>query len=432
MKNETRMAGAERERGNTVRDGAMVGGVRVVRMKTGTSAPVPQAPVVVSAAGGSGGLGLSELVDRASAQLMILRRTLEEATALGNAARRESDGIATQIVHAQRSREQIEERIRQAGTALSVMDRAGETVKTLEDVVARIRGVREAMQSEMERRLESQRQAFDARIEQMTHELAERLERQEEEWVGRFGRLEALMDGRFGEVERAIPVRIAEVRDRAMEQISLAAESARAKGDGMVAELDRRSAQAEARANIVLDAAQERVMDLERAAERTGESVREQIEDLKRCATGLMGVNGNAIGEADAWRGHAPVGSMGALVLRAETVMQSASRATERLESATRDAETITAKAVGESTGIATRLEAALTKSDGRSLLLEKCMEDATSQAESMMVVARDLGALIERAHAVAGAPAIETARSVKARKGAGREGDRGPASAAA
>ena len=450
MKNDARQLETRDDRGQTVRDGSVVGGVRVVRMKPRSAA----GPVVVDSRAGTGpvsaGLGLSDLVDRASAQLMILRRTLDEATALGNAARRESDVISERVANAQRAREQIEERIRQAGTALSVMDRAGETVRALEDVVARVRGVREAMLSEMDRRLESQKKAFDARVAEMVLEQGERLERQEEAWAERFARLESLMEARFGDVETAIPERIELIRDAAVIEIERAGEGVRAVGergvkaiqeaesrsrsecDRIVAGLDRQSAQAQARASVAIDEAQGRVMELERSAERAGHAIKGQVDDLRKCAAEVLGVAMSADPGAEAWRERASTGSVAEMVLRAEAAMQSAGRATDRLHEAVQAAEGTIDRALTTIGAASEGLERVLAKSEGRSLLLEKCMEDATRQAESMIVVARDLGELIERSE---GAPGASGSRSPKGRRGA-QERERGtepgPRSAAA
>jgi hypothetical protein len=365
--------------------------------------------------------GLSDLVDRAGAQLMILRRTLDEATALGNAARRESDALATRLCESQRSREQIEERIRQAGSALAVLDRAGETVRALEDVVGRLRGVREAMADEMERRLEVQRRAFDQQLEQIARVHEQRIERQERVWTDRLARLESLMNERFAEAQQEMPARIELLRDAAVVEIEQACQRlheaggnaeracdqaerrAREHAERLGAALDRQNAQTDARISLAIDSAQERLTELERLAQRSGQALKERVEELGRHATEALGIDPRSLGHQNGWRDNAAPGSLAEVVLHAEGVLHSMGRAVGQLGSAVAGAQTTIERITGSADEVAQRMERGLARSDSRALLLEKCMQDATRQAEELMQAAKGLRELIEQGRKAGG-----------------------------
>ncbi len=161
------------------------------------------------------------------------------------------------------------------------------------------------------------------------------------------------MNGRLGEAERTIPERMKSLESAAVIEIErakqdlltrageverasdAAARAARAEHDRLNAALERQAAQAQARVSLLVDHAQEQLTEAERRAEALAAARRDRAREID------------------------------ALSLRAEQ------RSID--------------------------LEQMLEKSDGRALLLERCMTDATRQAESMMIVARDLSQLIER-----------------------------------
>lgn len=314
--------------------------VRVVALKN-PGASGPSHPAALNPAAPQ--LGLADLVDRASVQLMILRRTLDEATALGNAARLERDALGTQLVQSQQAKAELDASVERSGAAISVLDRASESVRSLEEVLGRIRGLREAVARQLDEHARQQREAMETR-----------LARAEQEWAARLARLESLVGERIRDAERDLPARVGQVESAAVVEIErarqelrthaaeadrAAEESARrlkAEHDRLGAALDRQCAQAQARVSLLVDQAQEKLSDAERRGEALARSAGEQVRRLD-------GANERA----------------------------------------------------GDAAAV---LEDALTRSDGRALLLERCMTDATRQAESMLVVARDLTKLIDQA----------------------------------
>lgn len=305
----------------------------------GTSTHAPSFP---SSAGTSREAGLADLVDRASAQLMIIRRTLDEASTLGNAARRESETLSSRIGQARQASESLQDNLKQTASALRVLDRAADSVRALEDVLGRIRALREALADQVEQAAAAQNEAIEARFA-----------RTEREWTARITRLESLMNERLGEAERTIPARMSLIESAAIVEIERAkqdlltrageveranddaARKARAEHDRLNAALERQAAQAQARVSLLVDRAQEQLGDAERRAETLAAAGKDRAREID------------------------------ALTVRAEQC--------------------------------SVDLEHMLEKSDGRALLLERCMTDATRQAESMMIVARDLSQLLER-----------------------------------
>ena len=357
---------------------------------------------------------LAELVDRASAQMMILRRTLDEAQVLGNAARRASDDLASNLAHVQQAQSEIDARMGRAAAGLRVLDSARETLHALDEVVSRIRTVKDGLGQEFDNRLREQASRFERHIEELGREWAARLERQHEAWTQRLSRLERLVNERFEEAERELPSRVELLKSSSIVEIEQACEevraaagaaeksadgalrAARAESDRIAAGLERLASQAQARASLALDSAQERVQELEQRSAQIEAGTRQRLNEMAHEAATTLGVEVRSLSSEQGWRDRPRPGSLAELVLQAEGTLhelrKSGDQARQALATAREQWGTLDASA----RQAAAEVREALGRSEGRVLLLQSCIEQATRQAEDMMLAARSLGALVD------------------------------------
>lgn len=409
----------------TSADPGLISGVRVVRLKPTPSQPAERIDVSPTVAPGPSGRDqdarphgpLADLVDQAAAQLFVLRRTLDEAVSLTSAIHRESSTLTASVALGQTTKHELAERLAQAGAALGTLDRAADGIAALEDVLGRIGSLRDALAADFDRRLERHKQEFESRLARMDHDFkaacAKHAERAESIVAELSARLEARVDRAEDALSRRIDAaeaqstleieqaaeRLRDHADRAQRCAAEAEAASAAAWNKAAAEIDRRAAQAQARTTLLLDSAQEQLTDLERRAARLHESGEQALRQLGTRASTLLGADPAAVqaGSAD-WRRNPAPGTLADLVSHAESVLTTLQQASGKARDVAAAAETSAEQLAARLHDLQSRLDEALARTDGRSALLERCMDDATRHAEDMALVAKNLSALLDRA----------------------------------
>ncbi|MBX3385367.1 MAG: hypothetical protein KF768_02220 [Phycisphaeraceae bacterium] len=331
-------------------------GVRVVRLKPTPAQPAERIEIPESAGAIPERSELANLVEEAGARLLVLRRTLDEAVSVTAAAKREVGGLAG---------------------ALGTLDRASEAIGVLEDVLGRIGSLRDALAADFDRRLDRHKRKF----EEVISELNARTE-------ARVARVEEALSRRVDAVEAQGILEIEQAAERLREKsTTAAARAAEAEANSAAAwqragaEIDRRSAQAQARTAVLLDSAREELAEMERRAQRIAEAGAHGLRELGERAASLVGAE-----EGIDWRKSARPGSLAEVVRHAEEVLTTLQSVSGRAREASLAAEEAEA-----------RLTEVVDRSEGRSALLERCMADATKHAEDMALSARRLSELLAR-----------------------------------
>ena len=201
-------------------------------------------------------LPLSDMVDRASAQLLILRRTLDEAGTVSRQVRQTTTDLTQRLDHGQRLKTEIDQRLQAAGAASGVLEKASITLRGLEQLVSQIRVASGALEQKISAKLAEQAATFDRKL--------------------------AELSDRFN-------ARIAQITAESELVASQAEHKLKTDTDRLGAEIDRRVAQVQARSSLVLDSASDRVQTLERQAEHLGGVITQRVETMCSEAARVLG-----------------------------------------------------------------------------------------------------------------------------------------------
>lgn len=243
---------------------------------------------------------LSDMVDRASAQLVILRRTLDEASRVAQTTRQQSAEIARRLEQGRGFTAEFDLRLASANESAGLLGKAVETLRGLEQLASQIRGMSSALEERMSARLQEQEAAFERRLIALSAQCEERLTQVQNR--------QATIDHEIAEMGRGI--------DR-----SLKLES-----DRLSAEIDRRSAQVQARVSLMLDSASDRVQTMEAQVERLGGVVTERVNTLCQQAAFVLGND-----PRNPTQGEPKAGSLSERLLALDEKLRHADDATLRL-----------------------------------------------------------------------------------------------------
>jgi chromosome segregation ATPase len=366
-------------------------------------APVPGWGVELAPESHSGlghvgtGLALGDLVDKAGAQLIVLRRTLEEATASDRVVRQHMADLTQRIQQGQRFGAEFDRRLAESGKAAGVLEKAAATLRGLESVVEQLRSSQGALEQRMQQRLNEQAESFASRLMELETTFESRLAEMR-------ARCEEMTRGVMSEVDRAN----AETKQRA-ETVRAEIEG---RADMMMAQVDRHAAQAQARVSLILDGASDRLATMEEQAERLGGASRERLDELCARAVQLLGHDPRE--SAGCGREPAP-GSLAHAVEHARELIESvddagvrigaiksdASAAVERLEAARREVEGVIERMQPVQDELATKIEATLRQARESDETLRRASEQqrlateaATSASERLSRQREDLEAI--------------------------------------
>ena len=140
--------------------------------------------------GNGSDVALSDMVDRAGAQLLILRRTLDEASAVNRQSRQRAGELTQRLEAEQELVAEIDERLAAAEGASGTLDKAARTLRALEQLVGQIRGASAAIEQRVSTKLAEQGAAFERRIAEMSAKFEARLDEVLEQTTGVDSRLE--------------------------------------------------------------------------------------------------------------------------------------------------------------------------------------------------------------------------------------------------
>lgn len=282
-------------------------------------------------------LPLSDMIDRASAQVVMLRRAVEDAAGADRIVRQNAAELAQRLAQGQRFAADFDQRLIQAGQAASVLDKAVLALKSLESVVEQMRAANDTVSRSMNARLRETEQRFEQRLADM----------------------QASFDAAIARVQS---------------QVTESRKGIEQHAEQVCATVDRHAAQAQARVSIILDSASDRLQTMEDQLERLGGETMTAVHDLCGRAATLLGHDPRTgtTGQALA------AGSLAAAVRDADDAINECNSAVLRVAVAKQDA-LATTESINQATHAARQIE--LT----RSPLIEQLrtsMDEAISGAE--------------------------------------------------
>lgn len=243
-------------------------------------------------AGGGSTPPLSDIVDRASAQLVILRKAVEEAASADRTVRQHTVELVQRVQQGQRFAAELDQRLAAAGSAAGLLEKAAGALTSLERVLEQMRTAHVAVSKAIDQRLEKQQQEFDraladqrARFEQRLAATEAVLDRLAQDHQLRIDQALASAEART----QGLAARVGSFAEDAERVIEERRRGIHQQVDQMVAGADRHAAQVQARVSIVLDGASERLDLLEQQGKRLGIDAQEAIDALCERAAMVLG-----------------------------------------------------------------------------------------------------------------------------------------------
>ena len=348
----------------------------------------------------AGHIPLSDLVDKAGAQLQTLRRTLDDAAAADRVVRAHVNDLTQRIQQGQRFGAEFDQRLVNAGKAAGVLEKAAATLQGLEQVVDQIRSAQGVMEARARQQMAEHDASVQARLDAVT----------------------ARYEGMLARIEQAASA--AEIR--AAERIDELERGIKADLDALTATIDRQAAQTQARASIILDSASDRLDTMDRQAANLGGRAAREVDALCEKAARVLGHDPRNAGSAEPM-----TGSLAHALARAEEIIagvdQSAVRIAagrtaaehtiERLESVRTEAVKVLNSAGTQQAELSASIATALAGAEAADARLNAALaaqHDAAGKSEQasalLMRQREDLAAIAE-----AGRYHVEQARAAEA-----------------
>lgn len=288
-------------------------------------------PLDYAARSESAGVPLADLIDRATAQLMVFRRAMEEAVRVDRAARTHTFELSAQVQAAQLVVADCDQKIEALSRLAETADRAPAITADLNQLLAQIQTSHESIRSYVEEQLTRQRIGFDTRVALHHDAITVQLEKSEFDHRARIERHELGITTRIAELEAKVSASATDIEARAASTAALAARAAedafRAEFQRLEAGLERQAAQAQARVGLLIDDAQQRLAELQGAADRVATSATERVEALAARVNDILG--------DDPATGTPKPGSLNAAIQSAMMFTQQARTASANLETLT-------------------------------------------------------------------------------------------------
>jgi chromosome segregation ATPase len=270
-------------------------------------------------ASGLASLPLADMLDRASAQALVLRRSLEEAAVVDRVVRQHLGDLHQRLEQTGRVQLDLDQRLSALSAGASVLEHASTALSALETLLGQLRATQEMLTASFEQAMRERLAEREAAMEQRLLDLEARVGRRSSEVLATIEQrlialeptttaLESRVTGRLDTFVKSFDVRLGLLEDQQLESLRALDERVRTAASGvdtiaeqcrssveiqaagMLAEIDRRSAQVQARSSLVLDAVSDRTRILEQQAAFSSQQLAERVESLCSSARNLLGI----------------------------------------------------------------------------------------------------------------------------------------------
>lgn len=241
---------------------------------------------------------LSSLIERSQSQVVVLRRTLQEASTLEQAAAEQTRQLHQRLEQGRRFTSEFDQRLNAASKAAGVLDSAAQTLRGLEQLIANMRELQNGAADRFAHAVEQARvQAENAllakfgeslqRAQGAVDQYEERLREQEQRFQTRLNELEARINDSSDKVEHAhsrVAQHIAEAWTGIERRLKTEHES-------LLSQLDRSAAASQARVSLILDSASDRISIMESQGQRLAVDIAQRVDVLCEQATRVLGMD---------------------------------------------------------------------------------------------------------------------------------------------
>jgi chromosome segregation ATPase len=227
---------------------------------------------------GTDGLPLRDVVDRAAAQLLVLRKAVEEAAIADRVVRQHKGELEKRLVQGERFAAELDQRLVRAGKAAEVVEKAASALAAMEAVVSQLRAGQDAVARVFESRLEQQQKTMEARLAARQDAMEAQFAHQQQTFETRMAAQRELFEKRIADLSATFEQGItaarkdaAAIREEFERTLGEHRKSIMGQTEQLCATADRHVAQTQARASLILDAASDRIDVLHKEAGRLGQ-----------------------------------------------------------------------------------------------------------------------------------------------------------------
>ncbi len=326
---------------------------------------------------------LSDMVDRASAQVMILRKAVDEAAAADRAVRAHNAELAQRLAQGQRFAAELDQRIARAGQAAGIVEKAAGALNALDAAVQHVRAAQDAVTK-----------SFDAKLSDQERVLSERLARQESTFEQRMARQQEIFERRIGELAAGFEQNLSHAmsdslaaRNTADEALAEHRKAITDQVQQICAAADRNVAQAQARSSLIVDAIADRIDVLNQQYQRIGTDAQEHLDTLCRRAAEILGHDPRSDFNSE------PVlGSLADAAARADALVLGVDEASARIAALRNDAEGVLGRLIAARDEAArltderlprlNTLRASLDTAAAQATMMQQTLDDALHQQQ--------------------------------------------------
>lgn len=351
---------------------------------------------------------MSDMVDRASAQVVILRKAVDEAALADRAVRAHNAELSQRLAQGQRFATELDQRIARAGQAAGIVEKAAGALNAMEIAVQQVRAAQDAVTN-----------SFESKLADQEKTLAERLARQETIFEQRMARQQEIFERRIGEMAAQFEANLAHATADSLQQREAAeqtlAEHRKAifsQVEQICADADRQVAQAQARSSVIVDAIADRIDVLNQQYQRIGTEAQEHLDRLCQRASVILGHDPRSDFSSEprlgsladaAARADALVLGVDEAAVRIMAMRSDAERVLREVNEATADAKRLTAERLPELETLAASLDQASAQATMMQQTLDDAMrsqqdaaERATQASQTLARQREDLAAIAE------------------------------------
>lgn len=241
---------------------------------------------------------LGALIDRSQAQVVVLRRALEEAMSVERAAASQAQQLQQRLEQGKRFASEFDQRLTAASKAAGVLETAAQTLRGLENLIAQMRelqsGAEQRFMQAIDRAREQAEAALSAKFEDAlqraegaVERYEERFQEQEQRFAARLEALETRVNDSADKVEHAHS-RVAQHIADAWNGIE---RRLKTEHDQLLSQLDRAAAASQARVSLILDSAAERVNIMESQGQRLSVDIAGRVDAMCEQASRVLGLD---------------------------------------------------------------------------------------------------------------------------------------------
>ncbi len=319
----------------------------------------------------SDSLPMADMADRASAQLAILRKAVDEAAHADHAVRTHVGELTQRLAQGQRFAAELDERMIRAGKAAGIVEKAASALGALQMAVQQVRTAQDAVTKPFEAKLVEQERILAERLAQQEAAFEQRMARQQEVFERRIGELSATFEETISRAVRDSDM----VREHSERAIGEHRRAIVSETEQVCAAADRHIAQVQSRGSLILDGVADRMDVLTQQCDRIGKDAQANLDAMCERAARILGHDPRSD-----FASEPRLGSLADAATRADALVLGVNEAVVRIATLRSDAEQVLRRLVDVRDEAERVIEDRLPRLD----TLRTTLDEANAQATMM------------------------------------------------